>query len=184
MFITRSRNRVFTFTAAGALALGALSLTGCDANGPEQGTDVEDLDEDQGVEETEATDDMEDDDDDGGDGQSAYEGPYDAAFMNEIDSYVGQTVTVSGQVGESFTDLAFTVVGPAGEADPLLVLGGDAEADLEDGIEVQVTGVVEEAFNIGAAEDEWNIDLDDEVFGDWEGLRYLDAEEVQVVAEQ
>jgi|GEM_PF-3054038 len=179
MFIRRNRNRVLTFTAAGALALGSLSLTGCDMNGDDQGADVEDIEETDGVDDTEETDDAEGTDD----ADNAYNGPYNDEFLAEIDSYVGESVTMSAEVAQTFTDLAFTIVGVAGEADPLLVIDGDSEEDLEIGTTVQVSGVVEAAFDISEVEDEWDIDLDDDLFGDWEGLHYIDADRVEALVE-
>ncbi|WP_353826580.1 hypothetical protein [Agromyces sp. SYSU T0242] len=179
MITTTSRKRALRFAAAGALALGALSLTACDASGvdidldPTASTEpTESVDPTDGVDETEATDDADDS------GESAYDGPYDSGVLDEIDSYVGKRVTMTGTVDQTFTDFAFTVVSADGDIDPLLIVDRSGEDGPAVASTVEVTGVVG-AFDAGQLGDDWGIELDEDVFGDWEGLYYIDAERVE-----
>lgn len=153
--------------AAGLVAVAALALTACgeeDTAGPETGIDVEDVQE-------------EADEDDAA--LEPYDGPYDTAFADDVDSYVGQEVTVSADVNEVLSTSSFTIAGTDDtDVEELLVVGATEVSGLEPDLAVAVTGTVQEAFDLPAVEDELGVDLDDDLYTSWEEEPYLVAESV------
>lgn len=159
----------------GTAPLLALGLAGCSTAGEETGADVEDVQE---LEEEEPLEDdaaAEDDAADVADGP--YDGPYDEAFYANIDEvHAGETVTVSALVNEVISPEVFTIAGTdETTVDALPVLHGEPMDTLESGLDVRVTGVVMTGFDLVAIEDEMGIDLDDELFEEWDGQPYIDA---------
>lgn len=113
-------------------------------------------------------------------GEMAYEGPYDQAFVDDMDTYMGQGVTLTGEVNETITPDAFTI-GP--DVDPLLVIETNEDIPpVDPGQQVQVTGTVEQVFDIVAVEEDYGIDLDDELFVAYESEPYLVADTGEVVS--
>lgn len=136
-----------------ALGLGACSET----TGVEQGTTIEEI---------------QDDDDDAG-----YNGIYDSSFYGGMDDYVGETVTVSADVGRIVSDHAFTIAG--GDVEELLIVDADKSVDLEVGSLIQVTGTVYQSFDLPAAEKRLDTDLDDEQFGPYDQEPYIEATSIE-----
>ncbi len=89
-----TQKRYTTRKAAAALVAAAgLGLAGCGTEGPETGTDVEDITDGEIVESSApATDDATDDA-----AAMAYDGAYNQEFYDEATTYVGQQVTVSAE---------------------------------------------------------------------------------------
>lgn len=186
MFIRRSRNTIVRVSATGALALGALTLAGCADASQDEGTEVEDITE------ADAVEDESPDDETAGDGEAEagdvvepYNGRYDADFLGDYDGYLGETVTITAEVEQLVSENAFTVVDPDdASVEELLIVhdGADAES-LEEGAVVDVTGEVEEGFDVMTVEDNLSIDLDDEEYDDWADQRYIRADLVEVAVE-
>ena len=63
-------------------------------------------------------------------------------------------------------------------ASPLLIITDQQMPDLEEGRSVEVTGTVQEAFDLPQVEEEMEEDLDDDLFGDYDGQPYIQATEV------
>lgn len=186
------RTRIFTIISALLLALG-LSACG-DTAGPEAGADVGELQADiQAFEEdigaledrvgaleeeisaAEAADvEAEPGDDAEADvGEEPIEDP-----LVDVQSYVGEQVTVSSEVQSVLSTHAFTLSGPQG---PLLVTSasgmGDNEVIEQDAV-VQVGGTVREQFSVTEFENEFGVELDDELYADFEEQTYIVADSV------
>ncbi len=102
----------------------------------------------------------------------------DDEVMADVDSFVGETVTVSSEVEETLGTNAFTLSGPQG---PLLVTSATGMGDneiVEPDAPVQVTGTVRENFTVTGFEDEFGVDLDDELFADFEQQTYIVADSI------
>ncbi|MGY1709011.1 hypothetical protein ACI8AC_05820 [Geodermatophilus sp. SYSU D00758] len=156
-----NRTRIAGMTTAGMLALAPFTLAACgeETTGAEQGASVQDIQE----EDT---------------GTLAYEGAYDSAFYGDIDSYVGEQVTVSAEVNEVLDQQAMTIAGTDGEVEPLLVVGAGDTSAYQNGEAVQVTGTVEQNFVLTDVEDELGVDLTDDLYADFEGEPYVMASSV------
>lgn len=142
----------------GVFAVSALTLTGCsdDTAGPETGTDVEDIQEEEAV--------------------GPYDGLYDTTFYDNIDSYVGEEVTVSADVNEIVSPTSLTIAGTEDtDVEPMLVVSADEVSGLEPDLTVRVTGTVHEAFDLPTVEDEMGLDLDDELYDEFDGEPYIEA---------
>ncbi len=98
--------------------LSALLFAACAETGPEQGADIEDV---QQQDRTEAFDER--------------------RFFENPDDYLGQQVTVSGEVIEVLRPRAFRFSREGGGAESLLVVSAQ-EANVENGQVVRVTGTV------------------------------------------
>lgn len=166
---TMTKHNWMKKAAALALAPAAVfSISACseDTAGPEEGAAVEDVVE----EEPAAEEPLEDE------GVEPYDGVYDSTFYGEYDSYIGEVVTVSAEVNEIISPNAFTIAGTDDTTvEELLIVHNLDAAEVEQGLTVAVTGTVEEAFVITDFEDEYGVDLDDELYADWEQQRYIDA---------
>lgn len=109
-------------------------------------------------------------------------GPDEALAVDDVyaepESYVGQQVTVSAEVGEILGTNAFTLTGPT---QPLLIVSATGVGDspvVEPSAPVQVTGTVREGFDVVSFEEEAGVELDDELFTDFEGEIYIEASSV------
>ena len=144
-----TQRRYTTRKAAAALVAAAgLGLAGCGTEGPEAGTDVEDITDGEVVESSApATDDATD-----GAAAMAYDGAYNQEFYDEATTYVGQQVTVSAEVSRALTSDTFEIAGPV---DPLLVVEqGELLPAVEEEQVVRVTGTVHENFDVTVVEEE------------------------------
>lgn len=163
--LTRRSLTVRTGMAAVA-AFSALGLAACggDTAGTEAGADVADVVEEEPLEE------------------GPFEGPYDTAFYEDMDSYVGQGVVLSADVNDVITPSAFTIAGTDDTAvEALLVVGATENNELAPETTVEVTGTVQQAFVLTEVEDELGIDLDDALFEEWEQEPYVMADDVEVL---
>lgn len=157
------------------LPLAALSLAGCATSGSEEGADVEDV-----VEENEPLEDevLEDEA-----GPYAYDGIYDETFYDEYENYLGEEVTVSADVNEIVSDESFTIAGGfETTVEALLIVG--ATADVEEGESVKVTGIVRQAFDLPTVESDMGLDLDDDLYMDWDGQNYIEASSVTPIPDE
>ncbi|MEJ5914630.1 hypothetical protein [Pseudokineococcus sp. 1T1Z-3] len=168
---TRTRTRALRpaaralVAAGGALTLG-LGLGACSTSGSEEGASVEDVQEDSADVDEPATD-------------YAYDGVYDSAFSDDQDSYVGEEVTLSADVNEVLSDSAFTIAGTGDTTvGEFLVVDSASTSGLEPELTVQATGTVMEAFDVVTVEEDLGVDLDDDLYSDWEGQNYLMATSV------
>lgn len=173
---TRHSTRVM---AAGIFAVAGLGLAGCNTEGPEEGTDVEDISEGEVLESSPAPQDGE------AELSTGYAGPYDQAFYDQSETYAGQEVTVSAEVTETLSVDTFVIGGAAGTTvDPLLVVEEQEIPALDDGQVVEVTGTVAQDFDVAAAEERLGIDLEDERYADYVGEPYIMATSGEILEEE
>lgn len=164
--------------AAGIFTVAGLGLAGCNTAGPEQGTDVEDISEGDIAESSPAAEETV------AEPMPGFAGPYDQTFRDEADAYVGQEVTVSAEVTETLSDDTFVIAGAAGTAvDPLLILEMEEIPPLDEGQVVELTGTVQKGFEVVAAEEKLGIDLEDELYADYEGEPYLEVTSGEIIEE-
>lgn len=168
---TRDRSSMRVL-AAGLFAVAGLGLAGCGSEGPETGTDVEDVTDGEVVESSAAAT------EDAGAMAMAYEGDYNQDFYDESTTYVGQQVTLSAEVSETLSPDAFAI---AGAVDPLLIIESEEIPSLDTGQVVQVTGTVQDGFDVVTVEEELGVDLEDEAFADFEGEPYIMATSGEVI---
>ncbi|KLU10248.1 MULTISPECIES: hypothetical protein [unclassified Kocuria] len=161
--------------AAGLFAVAGLGLAGCGSEGPETGTDVEDVTDGEVVESSAAAT------EDAGAMALAYEGDYNQDFYDEVTTYTGQQVTLSAEVSETISPDAFAI---AGAVDPLLIVEEQEIPPLDDGQVVQVTGTVQEGFDVAGVEQELGVDLEDEAFTEFEGEPYIMATSGEVIEQE
>ena len=171
-----THHRHTTRTAAAALVVAAgLGLASCGTEGPETGTDVEDVTEGEVLESSPAPE------NDPATGNT-FNGAYDQDFYDERETYVGQEVTLSAEVNDVLDDDAFVIAGtPGTTVDPLLVLYNMDRIDIEEGQVVEVTGTVQEAFDLPTIEDDTQKDLEDDLYQDYDQQPYLEATQVTLV---
>jgi hypothetical protein len=151
MFIARSwrvlcRNGVAALVASAALVLGGCGGTA----GPEQGTDVGDIQND----------------------------PAAGVFedFSEVQQFVGQEVTVSAEVTEIIGPNGFTIA--AENAEPLLVVY-DGSAQITVDTPIQVTGTVFKTFILREAEEFAGADFDDTEFAEFDAEPYIQAAAIE-----
>lgn len=162
-------------SVAGALSITALALSGCstDTAGPETGVDVEDVHE--GAE-GEPQD---------GEGTLGLERDYDDEFFAEIESLDGQEVTVSAKIDTIVNDQALTIAGTDDTTvDPLLIIHGTGQPELEEGEAVVVTGEVHYVFNLPVVEESMGLDLNDDDLGEWDLQPYIAADTIDPLADE
>lgn len=92
---------------------------------------------------------------------------------------VGSDVDVTGEVAEVLSPEAFTLGGDEIGEDPILVIGATGSADVNQGDTVQVSGTVV-TFSVVGTEEEFDIDIIDQEFEDFEGDPAIQAESVTV----
>ncbi|WP_159617248.1 hypothetical protein [Arthrobacter zhaoguopingii] len=165
---TMTKNRWMKRAAAmSLLPMTALGVVGCSTSGTEEGADVEDVVD----EEVDAGDPAAE--------TGPYDGVYDSAFYDEMDSYVGEEVTLSADVNEVMSPMSFTIAGTDDTTvEALLVVHDKEMPEVKPELTVSVTGIVHEAFDLPTVEEEMGIDLDDEAFEDWDGEPYVEATSV------
>lgn len=153
------------------LPVTALGITACNGTaGSEEGADVEDVVEGEEVinesavaEEADAA-------------AEPYDGAYDATFYDEVNTYVGEEVTLSADVNEVIDATSFTIAGTDDTTvDALLVVHPEDAPDVTNDLTISVTGTVMEVFDLATVEEEMGVDLDDALYEDWDGEPYLEA---------
>ena len=153
---------------AAVAAVSALGLSACGGTEPlEEGVDAADVTEDDGLDAREG---------------GPLAGVDNPAFFEDLESYVGDEVEITAEVTEVISPTAFTIAG-AGDTSvsSLLVVGAEEFTALEPDATVEVTGTVREAFAVADVEEELGIELEDELFADWDQENYLVAEDVEVL---
>lgn len=95
-------------------------------------------------------------------------------------SFVGQTVTVSGEVSEIIDESAFEIAGEDLGGEGLLVVQADASVDLEADTVVRVTGTVRES-DFQALETDLGVEFDDALFARYEDEHLIVAGSVEVI---
>ena len=65
--------------------------------------------------------------------------------------------------------------------DPLLVLYNMDRIDIEEGQVVEVSGTVQQAFDLPTVEDDTQKDLEDDLYQDYDQQPYLEATQVTLV---
>ncbi len=169
---------------AGIFAVAGLALAGCNTEGPEEGVDVEDISEGDVAASSPAVETpMATETPIVGQG---YAGLYDQNFYDDAkaDAYAGQEVTVSAEVTETLSDDTFVIAGTANTAvDPLLIVEEEEIPGLDVGQVVQVTGTVQKSFDVAAAEEMLDIDLDDAAYADFVGEPYLSVTSGEILEE-
>ena len=122
---------------------------------------------------------------DGTAGPEAVGGPIIEA--TEVDQYVGEQVTVSGNVSSTPTDSAFTLGADDVGGEGLLVVSAQNVGDqalVETGANLQVQGTVREGFNAEEVATELGIEwTDSEALSAFEGENYLVAESISEAQE-
>lgn len=90
-----------------------------------------------------------------------------------------KSVTVPGEVDTVISPAAFSIRDP-GEplVDPLLIVHKDDVSGGEPDARVTVTGIVYRGFDVAEVEKETGLDLDDALYGEWQGDSYIVASEV------
>ncbi len=163
MRTTRPPRTTTSRTAAAVLAAAtALGVAACGDN--ESGADSEDVPAYEALE------------------GSRYEGRYEAGFLESIDDYAGEEVTLDAAVEEVVGPDAFTISGTGDTyVEALLVVGAEQADELTAEALVEITGTVRDGFGITDVEDELGVDLDDAVFEGFEGEPYLVADGVEVL---
>lgn len=177
---TTLRKPVIRTALASVLTLSAFGVTACgDEAGDEQGTSVEDIQEEDQEVDPDVDADVDADTEPSGDADWAFEGDFDADFVDSANDYAGEQVIVSAAVNEVVSDNAFTIAGTDDtSADEMLVVGTDANPMLESDVAVSVTGTVQESFDLATVEENLGVDLDDELFEDWDGQTYIEASNI------
>ncbi len=176
------RNRRSTrLMVAGIFAVAGLGLAGCNTAGPEEGVDVEDISEGEVAESSPAAEAEMTETPEAGLGMG-YNGLYDQTFYDSADTYVGQEVTVSAELTENLSDDTFVIAGADGTAvDPLLIVEEVEVPSMVEGEVVQLTGTVQENFDVAAAEELLGIELEDELYADYVGEPYLSISSGEVL---
>ncbi|GAB3349395.1 hypothetical protein [Modestobacter lapidis] len=177
--ITSKRPVAVRTTVAAFAAVSTLGLAACGGTaGDEEGADVADVAQEDVVEE-----DVTEEDAAGEDvATGPFEGPYDSAFYDEVDSYVGEEVVLSADVNEVLSPMSFTIAGTDDTTvESLLVVGAGEDNQLAPETTVEVTGTVEESFVIEDVEEQLGVDLEDELFTDFDQEPYVMAGNVEVL---
>ena len=103
-----------------------------------------------------------------------YSGWYVEDFADQVGSYDGDDVTVSGEVGRVLSDHSFTLTNPAGATViPLLVVSGDDVTELAAGELVSVSGEVNADFTVADADEELDVQLDPSRHVAWRDQPYV-----------
>ncbi|GAA1757147.1 hypothetical protein [Kocuria aegyptia] len=175
---TRDRRPTARTTAAALAAVAGLGLGGCSTEGPETGTDVEDVTEGEVLESSPAPE----NNPTAGD---TFIGNYDQDFYDERETYVGQQVTLSAEVSDVISDDALVIAGTAeNTVDPLLVLYNMDQVDIEEGQVVEVTGTVQQAFDPSTLDNQAQEEFTDELYQDHDQQPYIEATDVQLIPEE
>ena len=97
---------------------------------------------------------------------------------DDVSTLAGEDVTITGTVYDVLSTVSFQL---AGAGWTVVVLDAE-QAKVDDGDIVQVTGTVRQ-MNVAEIEDDYGVDLDDELYADYEGDLVLVANTIEPVAE-
>lgn len=106
-----------------------------------------------------------------------YEGQYNQEFIDESANYVGQQVTISGEVSRALSPETFAIAGPA---NPMLIVAEQEIPAVSEGEFVELTGTMRDSFSVAEVEEQLGIDLEDELYSGFEGEDFLMATEGQI----
>ncbi|MFE7629422.1 hypothetical protein [Kocuria sp. NPDC057446] len=174
----RSRETHTTRKAAvSLLAAAGLALAGCGGGGEDEaGTEVDDI---TGGEVAETPDAEETPAAEGTPTRMPFYGAYDREFTDDQAVHEGQEVTLTAEIVEIVSGNALEIGDPDDiTLDPLLVLHDLGATGLEQDQAVEVVGTVMASFELATAEEELGVDLEDELYTDYEGDPWLRATEV------
>ncbi|MGQ1838885.1 hypothetical protein ACT4S2_10545 [Kocuria turfanensis] len=160
----RTRQWARSTAAVAVLSLTALGVTACGTSGDQSGDDVGEAQQEQA-----------------GEDPRAYSGPYDEAFVEDAATLVDADVTLTAQVKEVVSPVAFTITGTEeSDAEPLLVVNFDEDTSgLDTGDLVEVTGTYREAYNAPAAEEDLRATPGVEEIAHYDGEPYVEATGVE-----
>jgi hypothetical protein len=165
-----------TIAAAATTGLGVTACGGADSAGPDQGTTLEDINE-EGREDQGDLDDLQDDATE----QDIAEAPNEddsTAFFDDQDAFLNRPVTVSGEIVEVLSPHAF-VIGRGDQA--TLVSRPNADGvTLLPGYVAQVTGNVG-TFILTEVEEDLQVDFVDEGYAIFEDGPYIAATDVNLL---
>ena len=68
--------------------------------------------------------------------------------------------------------------------DPLLIVEDEEVPAVDEGQVIQVTGTVQENFSVTGVEEQLGVDLDDELFTDFEGEPYIMATSGEILEQE
>lgn len=186
---TLTGNRLAKGCVTGALAgATALGLVGCDAaeEDPAATSDTNTT-MSTGTEESDAGNDAVDVaaiQDEGAGSDGVYDGTYDNEFLNEVNSFDGERITVSATVNEVISEQAFTIGGIEDpDVEPLLVIHKNSLDFVEEGQLVLVTGVVHKAYDTEAAEQQLGMQLENAELSEWGPEPYVETDTVGELAD-
>ncbi len=101
-------------------------------------------------------------------------------YDDGLDTFVGETVTVSAEVARIVTPSAFEIAGEGGPKPILVITPPDTAATITDDSVVKVTGQVRE-FAIAEAERDLGVDLDDTALAAYVDDHIIVADTVEVI---
>jgi hypothetical protein len=109
-----------------------------------------------------------------------FTGAYDSEFREDMTAYTGQEVTLTAEVDEVLSPEAFSITSPDGEdVEPLLVLADGSSGAVEAGSAVTIAATPFDEFDPAEAEQQIEVDLEDDLYADWEGEPFLVATTVE-----
>ncbi|RFU21351.1 hypothetical protein [Geodermatophilus marinus] len=112
-----------------------------------------------------------------------FAGGYGPDFVSDVDQYAQQQVQLDGQVTEVIQPGFFAMTAPDDPSvAPLLVVDTEAGStgSLDPGTPVQVTGTLEEGFDVPTVESDQGVDLDDALFEPYAGQPFVVTDSVAV----
>lgn len=158
--MTIHHRRTAGAVAATLAAVTGLSLAGCGAEEPQAETPAESPAEPPAD-------------------ADAFAGPYDQAFVDEQETHLGEEITLSAEVETVLDDDGFVLDGPGTES--LLVVYDMDLTEIEEDQTVEVTGTLEQAFDLPTVEEDGQQDLENELFEDYDQQPYLLATDVSAL---
>ena len=169
-----------------ASAFGAVLLVGgvaacSESAGPDEGTTVEDVAEENTDVAEESAEGLGEESAEGlGEETEGFELDAETQeVFGDLDSFMDQTVTVSAEVQEVISEQAFVL---QADGQGLLVVGAQSlGVPLEPGMVAQVNGVVQ-TFVLVDVEESLGVDLDDESFLEFEDQHYIVADNVDLLS--
>lgn len=112
-------------------------------------------------------------------GAPPYDGAYDRTFSDNFAQYDGEQVTLSAEVKEIISPVAFTIAGTKDTpVDELLIVHAAEEPELLEGLTVSVTGTVHTSFDVEDAKSDLGVDLNEALYRGWNGEPYIEASTV------
>lgn len=103
-----------------------------------------------------------------------------SAAQENLEGRLGQQVQVTGEVATIISPEAFTMGGEEIGENPILVIGANLPPGLVEGQQVRVSGTVKE-FQVRGYEEDFDLDLVDQEFEDFDGDPAIQADSVTTV---